>query len=321
LARALWYTSWTTIRMSRFLSPHLKTVLQALLVTFLWSTSWVLIKIGLVDIPALSFAGLRYGLAFLGLIPLLFQRKAYRGLRGLPARTWLQLVLLGVLFYAITQGAQFISLVYLPAVTISLVLSFTTIVVGLLSAIMLAEKPTWMQWVGTGLGAAGALVYFYPMSIPHGEWIGMAAALAALAANALSSILGRSLNRSVKLPALTITVVSMGIGGLILLTTGLVTQGLPHLSWQNWGIILWLATVNSAFAFTLWNRTLQTLSAMESSIINNTMLFQIAILAWVFLDEELSIQTIAGLLLAALGTLLVQLRSKKKGALAASRQQ
>ena len=40
----------------------------------------------------------------------------------------------------------------------------------------------------------------------------------------------------------------------------------------------WLALVNSAFAFTLWNRTLRTLSATESSVINNTMLIQIAIL-------------------------------------------
>ena len=34
-------------------------VLHALLVTFLWSTSWVLIKLGLQNIPALTFAGLR----------------------------------------------------------------------------------------------------------------------------------------------------------------------------------------------------------------------------------------------------------------------
>jgi len=307
--------------MRKFLSPHLKAVLQALLVTFLWSTSWVLIKIGLVDIPALSFAGLRYALAFLCLLPFLFQRKAYRGLRRLPPRTWLKLVLLGILFYAITQGAQFVSLTYLPAITISLVLSFTTIFVGLLSAVLLAEKPTWLQWSGIGLGVAGALVYFYPLVIPHREWVGLIAALIGLAANVLSSILGRSLNRSVQLPALTVTIVSMGIGGLILLTAGLATQGLPRLSWQNWGIILWLAIVNSAFAFTLWNRTLQTLSAMESSIINNTMLFQIAILAWLFLDEQLTAQTVIGLLLAALGTLLVQVRGKKKSAIAISRQQ
>ncbi len=44
---------------------HLVSVFQALFVTFLWSTSWILIKSGLDEIPALTFAGLRYTLAFL----------------------------------------------------------------------------------------------------------------------------------------------------------------------------------------------------------------------------------------------------------------
>jgi drug/metabolite transporter (DMT)-like permease len=39
--------------MLRTLSPHVRAVLQALFVTFLWSTSFVLVKIGLQDIPAL----------------------------------------------------------------------------------------------------------------------------------------------------------------------------------------------------------------------------------------------------------------------------
>ena len=53
------------------ISPQTRARFQALFVTFLWSTSWVLIKIGLQDIPALTFAGLRYGLAFLCLLPFL----------------------------------------------------------------------------------------------------------------------------------------------------------------------------------------------------------------------------------------------------------
>ena len=40
---------------------HAMAVLQGLLVTFLWSTSWILVKIGLddLDLAPLSFAGLR----------------------------------------------------------------------------------------------------------------------------------------------------------------------------------------------------------------------------------------------------------------------
>jgi len=53
------------------------------------------------------------------------------------------------------------------------------------------------------------------------------------------------------------------------------------------------------------------LSAVESSIINNTMLIQIAVLAWLFLGESLRTLGILGLGLAALGTLLVQLRRQR----------
>jgi drug/metabolite transporter (DMT)-like permease len=105
----------------------------------------------------------------------------------------------------------------------------------------------------------------------------------------------------------------MGIGAGVLLTSGTAAQGLPHLTAMHWGIIVWLAVVNSAFAFTLWNRTLRTLSAVESSIINNTMLFQIAILAWLFLGEGLTLRQIAGMALAAAGTLAVQIRRASLG--------
>jgi len=58
----------------------------------------------------------------------------------------------------------------------------------------------------------------------------------------------------------------------------------------------------------MWNRTLRTLSAVESSILTNTMLFEIALLAWVFLGERLRWGEVLGLALAVLGTLAVQIR-------------
>ena len=105
--------------------------LQAVFVTFLWSTSWVLIKFGLEDIPAISFAGLRYTLAFLVLAPaVLANAKRRAELRGLTLADWLRLSLLGVVFYALTQGAQFVALASLPAVTLSLILCFSPAAVG-----------------------------------------------------------------------------------------------------------------------------------------------------------------------------------------------
>ena len=289
-------------------SSHLWAVLQALFVTFLWATSWVLIKIGLRDIPALTFAGLRYSLAFLCLLPFALRPAHLATLRGLSQQEWGQLILLGLLFYAVTQGAQFVGLAYLPAVTVSLLLNFTTIVVTLMGIILLSERPTPLQWGGVGLSVVGVLIYFYPVSFPAGQVIGLVVVAAGVLANAGSAILGRRVNREGSLPPLLVTVVSMGIGAAVMLVAGVANQGLPPLSLANWVLIGWLAVVNTAFAFTLWNQTLRTLAAMESSIINSTMLIQIAVLAWLFLGEPLTGQKIMGMALAGFGALIVQLR-------------
>lgn len=288
-----------------------RAVWLALLVTFLWATSWVLIKIGLQEVPALTFAGLRYSLAFLCLLPLALRPASRARLRQIKRQEWLLLILLGVVFYTLTQGAQFLSLVYLPAATASLVLSFTPILVGLLGIGLLREKPSAVQWGGTLLFLLGVGFYFYPFDLPGTSSAGLVIAGLGLFANAAAALLGRKVNRSTHLDALQVTVISMGVGGGLLLLGGLVVEGLPQLSWQSWLVVLWLAVINSALAFTLWNFTLRSLAAYESSLINNTMLFQIAILAWIFLGEGLAAGEVFGLLLAGIGVMIVGRRGPK----------
>jgi len=288
-------------------SSRARAVLQALFVTFLWSTSWVLIKFGLDEIPALTFAGLRYALAFLLLLPLLGRWDVRLSIARLSRREWLLLVALGVVMYTLTQGAQFLALDRLPAQTTSLVLSFSPVVVAFLGVALLAERPAPAQGVGVLLFVVGAVTFLYPASFPQSQVIGVMIAVAGLFANAGAAVLGRYVNRAATLPAAVVTIISMGVGSALLLGAGVGTQGLPDLTLRGWAIVAWLAAVNTAFAFTLWNVTLRKLSAMESSIINNTMLIQIAILAWVFLGEGLGLRQMLGLVLAAAGTLVVQL--------------
>lgn len=289
-------------------SSHRWAIAQALFVTLLWSSSWVLIKIGLTEIPALTFAGLRYSLAALCLLPfVVLQAERRAKLRALSLPDWGWLALLGLVFYAITQGAQFVGLDYLPAITVSLMLNFTPVVVALMGMPLLGEYPRRWQWIGVALFIVGAVVYFYPPVFPLQQVIGLLAVTVGVMANAGSSILGRLVNRRETIDTLTITGVSMSIGAAILLIAGVVTQGLPSFSLSGWAIVVWLAAVNTAFAFTLWNHTLRTLPAVQSSVVNSTMLVQIAILAWVFLGERITWIEGVGLLCAALGVLIVQL--------------
>jgi drug/metabolite transporter (DMT)-like permease len=300
-------------------SAHTVAVLQALFVTFLWSTSWVLIKVGLKDIPALPFAGLRYLLAFLCLLPFAWRWGHLAQLRALSPRDWLKLEALGLLYIAVAQGAQFLGLSYLPAITVSLLLNFTPAVVALLGILLLSERPTRMQWGGIVLYLAGTLLYFFPMSVLGSEAFGMAVVVLGVLTNAISAVLGRQVNREKKLHPIAVTVASMGVGSVALLLFGVSVQGVPTISPDGWLVVGWLAVVNTAFAFPLWNHTLRTLSAVESSIINSTMLVQIALLAWLFLGEELTAQQIGGMVMVGLGMLIVQLRRLPTGRRGADR--
>lgn len=282
----------------------------AVLVTFLWSTSWVLIKLGLDDLqlPPLSFAGLRYFLAALILLPLalpaLSRRRPWRG----GGRLLGSVFVLGLLLYSLTQGAQFAALAYLPAVAVALLLSTTPAFVGLLS--LRGERASRLQVLGVALLVVGALLYFGPFELGDDGALGLSIALVGVAGNAAAALLGRRLARdSVEQlgGVLSLTALSMLVGGAVLLGSGLLLEGLPNLTSDGWLIIGWLALVNTALAFTLWNQSLRTLTAVESSVINNLMLVQIAVLAWIFLGEALSPLEIAGLALALTGILAVQL--------------
>ena len=285
-------------------------VLQAIFVTVLWASSWVLIKLGLrASLPALTFAGLRYVLAFICLAPFILLNPVHRAtLKSLTRKDWGQLTLLGIVYYTLTQGSQFLSLANLPAAMVSLLLNLTPLIAGLFGIIFLGEHPSRAQWLGIALTVIGVALYFLPIDVNGLQVIGLLIALSGVLTNAASALLGREVNRMGTLSPLVITFISMGIGSVLLLALGIMTQGYGNLDLQSWLLITWLAVVNTAVAFTLWNHTLRTLSAVESSVINSLMMPQIAILAFVFLGETLTGKEIVGLVLVALGVLVVQLR-------------
>ncbi|MEW6093649.1 MAG: DMT family transporter, partial [Chloroflexota bacterium] len=253
------------------LSPRIKAILLAVFVTVLWSSSWVLIKIGLRNsLPAITFAGLRYTLAFICLVPfVLFNPSRRMVLKRLTPSEWGKLSLLGVIFYTLTQGSVFLALAYLPANMVSLLLNLTSIFVGIAGIFLLKEHPSSLQWIGIGLAASGVGVYFFPIALQQAQIVGVGIGLFCMAANVASVLFGREVNRGARLSPLVVTFVSMGIGSVLMLVTGLAVQGSGTLTGQDWLIIAWLAVVNTAIAFTLWNRSLQVLTAVESSILNS----------------------------------------------------
>lgn len=282
-------------------------------VTFLWSTSFIIIKWGLVEIPPITFAGLRYILAFFCFIPFVLNKKYILEIKQLQSVQWKKLILLGLIFYTFTQGAQFLGLSLLPSVTVSLMLNFTPLIVAIMGIYILNEKPSVLQWIGAALFIIGIITYFFPISLIGSQAIGLIIMLIGVLANAVSAIIGRDINRKQNISPVVVTFISMGIGALILLIIGIALSGLPIISLKTWLFLIWLAVINTAFAFTLWNLMLRSLTAMESSIINGTMLIQIAVLAWYFLGENISFQAVTGMTIAAIGAVFVQIKRKING--------
>ena len=292
--------------MEKINPTHTKAVLQALLVTILWSFSWILIKFTIKDVPPLIFAGLRYFIASLTLLPGFFKNKGT--IQKLSKSDWRLLILLGIVFYAFTQGGQFITLQYLETTTFSLLLNFSAVIISLLGMIFLKERPTWLQWAGMVVFFSGVLLYFSPNPLRGGTVIGYLFAGFTVLSTSVGSLLGRQVNRSGTIPAAVTTGISMSIGAVLLLATGLIFENFPPLSITNWLMIFCLALINTAFAFTLWNKSLQVLSAMESGLINNSMLVQIALLSIIFLGDRLSIQAWLSLLIATIGIVMTNIK-------------
>ncbi|MFX0123623.1 MAG: DMT family transporter [Candidatus Hodarchaeota archaeon] len=294
----------------KFSKDHLLAIFQAFFVTILWSSSWVIIKFGLEEIPPLIFAGLRYLLGALILLVFIFSKDEYRKSMITQTRHWWFFIgLYGCIFIAVTQGGQFFALNLLPAITVSFALNLTPIVVIFLSIGLLKEVPSSLQIFLFLIALVGVIFYFYPINLSI-ELLGLLVLSILILANAFSSILGRSINRAETAPPIIVAGVSMAIGAIIMLVCGIIIEGIHiifSLSTRSILFIVWLGVVNTALAFTIWNKAMQKLRAMDMTIINSTMLPQIVILSIIFLAEMPILKEWIGLFLIVVSTLLIQL--------------
>jgi len=286
------------------------TYAVAVLVTILWSSSYVFIKLGLEEVPPLYFAAVRYALAFaiLALIDL-FSRKSRRTADGNPLKphSW-ALLIAGIAGYTVAQGFQYVGLFFLPAVTTSFLLNFTPIFVLLIAVVALNERPSGLQVLGLAIALAGAFLFFYERISWQGEWLGVIVVLASGLGWAAYMVIVRRLQKANVLSSLRLTTLTMGVGvvGMVILSaaTGEYAPLTPSLVL----VVVWLATVNTALAFFLWNWVLKALPSYELTVIQNLMLIEIAILAFLFLQETITALMVAGMALVLCGVLAVQVR-------------
>jgi len=286
------------------ITPHFLALLEAILVTILWSSSFVLIKWGLEELPPFLFAGLRYFGGFLVLLAFALALRRQGLPQNLGLRRWIKLVGVGIAAYTLGNGLLFLSLTMIPVVTASFIQSLVPLLVAVLGVLYLRERPSLLQAGGIGLALVGAYIFF-PLHVAVEQATGILIALGSALSFAYQMILVRDLSRDGVPGPLWLTIISLGVGGGLLFLPAAV-EPLPRLTMTSMATLPWLVVVNTSFAYLLWNHALEQLKAFEQAMVANTMPLQIALWAWLFLGEDLTLRMVIGLVVVVLGVFVLQ---------------
>jgi len=186
-------------------------------------------------------------------------------------------------------------------------MSTITLLVLFGSILWLKEIPTRLQTVGI-LVTLGGTALFFLVGLKPGEPLGMAILSIGLISFTLFGVLGREAARGQKVDTLSLTAIPLALGGGLLLLVALPLEGLPHASPGTWGLVLWLAAVNTALGYILYNHALQVLTAFEMNVMLNLSPLWTALMAWFLLSERLLLWQWIGMVIVVVGVALVQRR-------------
>jgi drug/metabolite transporter (DMT)-like permease len=276
---------------------------ESFLVTLIWSSSFVIVKIGLESLGPLTIAGLRYFLGAIILLPFLIKRKPLIG--SISKNQWLHLILIGISAYTVGNGAMFWGLKYIPATTGSLLMGLIPLLVLIGGALFLKEIPTRWQVFGVILSLSGS-VLFFSSGLNPGEPRGIMILGFGLAGFVTFSLLGRGIARERQLDTLTLTTLPLAIGGVLSMAIALIVEGIPQFTNSSLLVVIWLAVVNTSFAYMIYNHSLRELTALEMNMIMNLSPIFTALLSWILLGEKLSPVQILGMMIVIVGVIFVQ---------------
>ncbi|MBC7109052.1 MAG: EamA family transporter [Methanomassiliicoccales archaeon] len=279
--------------------------MSIVLVAAIWASSFVLVKMALVYTGPFTLGGIRYFLGFLLLLPGLYGCR-----KSLTVKALKRCALIGFFQYVFGNGALFWALRTVSATVGSLTQSFTPVVVLGLERLFLREPFPGLTSAGVLLSVGGTVAFFVLGGKTAADWPGLGLLGLSLLGFTGMPILTREAARDNTIPVLPLTALPLGIGGGALLLIGLITEGLPCLPLKGWGLLLFLAGVNTALAYFLYTQALRYITATEASVILNFSPIGTALLAAAILGERIALpQSVA--LVAALGGVGLALLGKR----------
>jgi drug/metabolite transporter (DMT)-like permease len=267
----------------------------------IWSTVWLFIKLGVRDVPPVTFAAFRMCVAVGVLVPItLWQRLP------LPRRQdWLLVgatgvLLLGINYALLYWGTQFISS------GLTAVLQAMTPVFGFVFAHLLLhdEKMTPLKGVALMLGVAGVGIIFWEQlnTGPSGALLGSVAVIASAACVAVSYVVMRRRGKELHPSTITAGQMLAAVGPLVIFAS--VAEGSPiEARWTRTAVVagVYLALFGSIVGAWLNYWLLQRIGATKLLSMGLVEPLIAVLLGAAFLSERMSVRTVfcgAGILVS-----------------------
>jgi drug/metabolite transporter (DMT)-like permease len=282
---------------------------------FLSAGTYLFGKRALIEIPALPLGIIRFTGASV-LLGLLLLRLKPRGERLPPRSAWRRILLLSFVAVPVNQGFFLYGLQLSTAAHAALLYTLTPLFVLLLAQALIAEFPGWRTAVGTALALGGTIyvLLHQGLDLSRGPLIGDLLLLIAVVAWSIYTAEGRDLvGEFGALPTIAWTLIAgtvlflpLGIGALLSAEN---RADLARASREAWWGVAYLIVITSVVAYLIWYWALKHLAAARVAVFTNLQPLATAVLAHIFLGEQITLGFVLGACVVIAGVLLAQWKS------------
>ena len=273
----------------------MKSRLVWLLLCLIWGSTWLFIKLGLEDLPPLTFAGIRFIIASLILLGLL---KIKRQTLPTSGRDWMLLAVVGVMAFSLNYGLLFWGEQYISS-GLAALLQATSPAFGLVIAhfYLPEEKMSPAKIIGVLIGVVGVGVIFSSqLSIagPRALAGSMALLLSAVFV-AYSNVIVKAYSQHLEPTVLAAGQMMCGLVPLLLI--GIPLEGNPFkFHWTPMAILalFYLAIVGSVIAFVLYYWLMKNMDVTKTLLIALVTPVVAVVLGMIVLRETIEWRTLLG---------------------------
>jgi drug/metabolite transporter (DMT)-like permease len=275
-----------------------------------WSSTWVVIAVGLEDIAPFFGAGIRFALAGIGLL-------VVAAATGRSLRTDVVLsATVGLLPFATTYGLIYWAEQYVTSGLTSVLFGVLPLYVALLSVAFLPQEHLSARLLAGVVVALGGLVLAFGESLELGSGTRTTLAAAAVVASPFASAIGNVAlkRRAHRSDPLVLNGWAMLGGGLVLLAISAPTEDWGATVWSaaTLGSIAYLAILGTGFTFVTLTVLLRELPAMTVSFISLIIPFGALALGALVRDETITVAAVGGAALVASGIAVALLPIRPK---------